>query len=48
MDSSKNFFTERAVKHENRMPRLMAQSPSPGLFKRCVDVEFRDMVDLAL
>lgn len=44
LDSSKNFFTERVVKHENRMPRLMVQSPSPEFFKKCVDEEFRDLV----
>jgi len=43
-DSSKNFFTERVVKHWNRLPREVLGALSPEVFKRCVDAELRDTV----
>jgi len=37
----KNFFTERVVRHWNRLPREVVESPSLELFKKRIDMAFQ-------
>jgi len=44
LDIRRNFFTERVVKHWNRLFRDVVEFPSLEVFKKCIDMAVQDRV----
>ncbi|KFZ64992.1 hypothetical protein N338_01442, partial [Podiceps cristatus] len=44
LDIQKHFFTERVIRHWNRLPMETVESPFLEVFQRRVEVALRNMV----
>ena len=44
MDIRKNVFTKRVVRHWNRLPREVVESPSLEVFKKRIDKALQNKV----